>query len=447
MARALARPGAPSESSGAAVRAEAAKLLHAVRADGRSLTDALASSSPLTDARDRALLSELSFGAVRLLPRLEALSDRLLQRPLKPNDRILCSLLMIGLYQLIALRIPDHAAVSATVAATRLLQRPRAVGLINANLRRFQREHTKLLAEVERNDTARWLMPAWLLQRLRAAWPEHWESLVTASNDRAPMFLRVNRQRISTDAYLEQLAAASIEAERLPDQPQALRLVQPVATDALPGFSDGLVSVQDAGAQWAAPLLAPQPGERILDACAAPGGKTAHLIEHTQGPIDLTAIDHSADRLETAQASLRRLGLHARVLVGDATQPEPAWADASYQGILLDAPCSATGVMRRHPDIKRLRCDQDIAPLARVQAKMMDALWDLLEQGGRLLYLTCSVLPEENEMQVTKFIARHSNARELPLPATLGIERVYGRQLLPTEAGPDGFYFALLRKQ
>ena len=447
MGRALARKGAPSELSGAVVRAEAARLLHAVRVDGRSLTEALANSSPLTDARDRALLSELTFGGVRLLPRLEALTDRLLQRPLKANDRILGSLLMIGLYQLLALRIPDHAAVSATVAATRLLQRPRAVGLINASLRRFQRERAELLAQVEQDETAHWLMPTWLLRRLRAAWPEQWQALVAASNGRAPMFVRVNRQRISTDDYVERLAVAGIQAERMPDQPQALRLVQPVATDALPGFNDGLVSVQDAGAQWAAPLLAPQPGERILDACAAPGGKTAHLIEQAQGPIELTAIDISADRLETAQAALRRLGLQARVLVGDATQPEPTWADAAYQGILLDAPCSATGVMRRHPDIKRLRCDQDIAPLTRVQAKMLDSLWDLLDPGGRLLYLTCSVLPEENELQVTEFLARHSNARELPLPVTLGIARPHGRQLLPTEAGPDGFYFALLLKQ
>ncbi len=422
-------------------------MLHAVRADGRSLTDALARSSAPSDARDGALLSELSFGAVRLLPRLEALTERLLQRPLKSNDRILGSLLMIGLYQLIALRIPDHAAVSTTVAATRLLQRPRAVGLINASLRRFQRERDGLLAEVEQIEAARWLMPPWLLHRLRRAWPEQWQAVVTASNGRAPMFVRVNRQRISTDAYLERLAAAGIEAEALPDQPQALRLLQPVPTDALPGFGDGLVSVQDAGAQWAAPLLAPKPGERILDACAAPGGKTAHLIEQAQGPIALTAMDVSADRLETAQASLRRLGLQARVLVGDATQPEPVWADACYQAILVDAPCSATGVMRRHPDIKRLRCDHDIAALTLIQAKMLDSLWSLLEPGGRLLYLTCSLLPDENELQISRFLARQGDARELSLPDRLGIARTHGRQLLPTEAGPDGFYFALLQKQ
>ncbi|WP_416274549.1 16S rRNA (cytosine(967)-C(5))-methyltransferase RsmB [Lamprobacter sp.] len=422
-------------------------MLHAVRADGRSLTDALKTRAAPTDARDRALLSELAFGAVRFLPRLEAITDQLLQRPLKPNDRILGSLLMIGLYQLIELRIPDHAAVSATVAATRLLERPRAVGLINASLRRFQRERAALLAQVERQEAAHWLMPTWLLRRLRAAWPEDWEALVAASNGRAPLFLRVNRPRISTDAYAAQLAAAGLVAESLPNQPQALRLLEPIAAETLPGFSDGLVSVQDAGAQWAAALLAPTSGERVLDACAAPGGKTAHLIEQAKGQIALTAIDISAERLEAVHLNLGRLGLQARVLVGDATQPEPAWADGPYHRILLDAPCSATGVMRRHPDIKRLRSDKDIAPLAEIQARMLETLWALLVPGGRLLYLTCSLLPDENEAQIAKFLKLHSDASELPLPATLGVARSHGRQLLPREAGPDGFYFALLLKR
>ncbi|MFP4495829.1 MAG: transcription antitermination factor NusB [Halochromatium sp.] len=265
----MARSPAPPEPNGAAVRAQAARVLHAVRAEGRSLTDALAASARPADARDEALLSELSFGALRLLPRLEALTEQLLQRPLKPKDRILGSLLMIGLYQLIALRIPDHAAVSTTVAATRLLQRPRAAGLINASLRRFQRERPVLLARAERDEAARWLMPDWLLRRLRAAWPEDWEAIVTASQGRAPMFLRVNSLRTSPGEYAARLRAAEIAVETLADQPQALRLARPVAAQALPGFSAGLVSVQDAGAQWAAPLLSPQPGERVLDACAS----------------------------------------------------------------------------------------------------------------------------------------------------------------------------------
>ncbi|MFP4278740.1 MAG: 16S rRNA (cytosine(967)-C(5))-methyltransferase RsmB [Halochromatium sp.] len=443
----MARSPAPPAPNGAAVRAQAARVLHAVRAEGRSLTDALAASARPADARDEALLSELSFGALRLLPRLEALTEQLLQRPLKPKDRILGSLLMIGLYQLIALRIPDHAAVSTTVAATRLLQRPRAAGLINASLRRFQRERPGLLARVERDEAARWLMPDWLLRRLRAAWPEDWEAIVTASQGRAPMFLRVNPLRTSPGEYAARLRAAEIAVETLADQPQALRLAQPVAAQALPGFSAGLVSVQDAGAQWAAPLLSPQPGERVLDACAAPGGKSAHLLEQAQGRLALTALDASAERLEAVRAQLTRLGLRARVMVGDATRPDPAWADAPYQRILLDAPCSATGVIRRHPDIKRLRREADIGPLAATQARMLDALWPLLQPGGCLLYLTCSLLPEENEAQIAGFLARQRDAVESPLPATLGQARAHGRQLLPTDAGADGFYFARLLKQ
>ncbi|MFP4076815.1 MAG: 16S rRNA (cytosine(967)-C(5))-methyltransferase RsmB, partial [Halochromatium sp.] len=334
-----------------------------------------------------------------------------------------------------------------TVAATRLLQRPRAAGLINASLRRFQREGPALLARAERDEAARWLMPDWLLRRLRAAWPEDWEAIVTASQGRAPMFLRVNPLRTSPGEYAARLRAAEIAVETLADQPQALRLAQPVAAQALPGFSAGLVSVQDAGAQWAAPLLSPQPGERVLDACAAPGGKSAHLLEQAQGRLALTALDASAERLEAVRAQLTRLGLRARVMVGDATRPDPAWADAPYQRILLDAPCSATGVIRRHPDIKRLRREADIGPLAATQARMLDALWPLLQPGGCLLYLTCSLLPEENEAQIAGFLARQRDAVESALPTTLGQARAHGRQLLPTDAGTDGFYFARLLKQ
>ena len=443
----LARAAAQPPSSGALVRAQAAKALHAVCVDGRSLTDALSANAVAADPRDDALLHELSFGALRFLPRLQALSERLLQRPLKPNDRILGSLLMIGLYQLLELRIPDHASVSATVAATRLLQRPRAAGLINATLRRFQRERDQLLAQIEQDDAAHWLMPTWLLHRLRHAWPDEWEAIVAASNGRGPMFLRVNSMRISVAAYLERLAAAGIAAQTQPEQPQALRLSSPTSASSLPGFEAGLVSVQDAGAQWAAAVLAPQRGDRVLDACAAPGGKSAHLLESAAGAIHLTAIDVNAERLETLDANLQRLGLRARLMTGDATQPDSMWADAPYQRILLDAPCSATGVMRRHPDIKALRREQDITALTRTQAAMLEALWPQLEPSGSLLYVTCSLLPEENEAQISAFLRRHNDAAEQPLSERLGIERRHGRQLLPTDEGADGFYFALLTKQ
>jgi 16S rRNA (cytosine967-C5)-methyltransferase len=289
-------------------------------------------------------------------------------------------------------------------------------------------------------------MPSWLLQRLRTAWPEAWEGIVSASNDRAPMFLRINPLRTTTEAYIELLEAAQIEAESLTEPPGALMLRQPTRASALPGFAEGLVSVQDAGAQWAARLLSPSPGERILDACAAPGGKTAHLLELAQDALDLTAIDIRPDRLESLRLNLQRLGLHAQVETGNAEEPDPQWATAPFQRILLDAPCSATGVIRRHPDIKQLRRDGDIAALAATQVQIFDALWKLLAPGGRLLYVTCSVLPDENEDQVAGFLARTPDARELTLPHPVGIARSHGRQLLPRADGSDGFYFALLHK-
>lgn len=440
--RAQVGPG----TSGAVVRARAAEIVQAVRVDGRSLTDLLPGREPADDARDAALLSELSFGTLRFLPRLELLADLLLDRPLKRSDQVVRSLLLVGLYQLLVLRIPDHAAVSATVAATRLLQRPRASGLVNATLRRFQRESTDLLDRAKLDSQARWLMPDWLLGRLRSAWPDDWEAIVAASNDRAPMFLRVNPLRTSTQAYLQTLGAARIEAAPLADQPGALRLTRPVSATALPGFASGTVSVQDAGAQWAAPLLDPRPGERILDACAAPGGKTAHLLELTGNSLDLTAVDARADRLDALRNNLERLGLRAQIRTGNAAAPDADWAATQFQRILLDAPCSATGVMRRHPDIKRLRRDHDIEALAKTQAAMLDALWPTLASCGRLLYVTCSVLPTENEDQIAAFLDRTPGAKEVPLSPPVGLARTHGRQLLPSHDGPDGFYFALLTK-
>ena len=414
-----------------------------MRIGRRSLTEAL---PPTAAGRDAALVRELVSGTLRLLPRLEALASILITRAPKPRDRVVESLILVGLYQLIAMRIPDHAAVSASVSATRVLQRARAGALVNAALRRFQREREALLAQVERDQGARWLMPPWLLQRLRRAYPADWQAIVEASNGRGPMFLRVNRLRCTTADYAARLSACGFMAQTLPGQPEALRLAEPVAAARLPGFADGLVSVQDAGAQWAAALLDPQAGERILDACAAPGGKTAHLLERAAGRLQLTALDVDPARLETVGAALRRLGLEARLVHADATRPTPEWAEPPYQRILLDAPCSATGVMRRHPDIKHLRRPSDIAALTATQAALLDALWGLLAPGGRLLYVTCSLLPEENAEQIAAFRGRHGDAQEDPLPPQLGRAQAHGHQLLPADDGPDGFFFALLSK-
>lgn len=441
---------------GAAVRAAAARVVHAVLVDGQSLTEALNQAdtqrpASAANARDPALMRELATGVLRLRPRLEALATVLLKHPLKPADRVIHALLLVGLYQLLATRIPGHAAVAATVAAATDLGRPWAAGLLNATLRRCAREQDELLARIAADPAVRWLFPGWLLTWLQQAWPEDWQAIVAASNARAPMTLRVNCRRVAPADYAARLVAAEIAAAPLPGLPQALMLDQPLPTSRLPGFAEGLVSVQDAGAQWAARLLDPRPGERVLDACAAPGGKAGALCEQAGGGLDLTAVDSDPARVATLGATLERLGHAAQVLTADAASANPDWPGAPYQRILLDVPCSATGVIRRHPDIKWLRRATDLPALVATQAALLDALWPLLAHGGRLLYATCSLLPEENEEQVRAFLERHPDARALPVPPgfveTAGArERGPGWQLLPTEGGGDGFFYALLGK-
>lgn len=420
--------------------------MQAVREGGRSLTDALEDLPPLADERDRSLVQELAFGVVRQLPRLSAVADRLFDRPPRRGDGDIAALVLVGLHQLASTRVPEHAAVDATVEAARRLGKPRMAGLVNALLRRFQREREALLAGAEATDAGRWLFPDWLLGRLRRAWPEHWTAIVSASNTHPPMTLRVNAMAVSRGDYAAQLTAEGMAARPALHAPEGLTLDRPVPVARLPGFSEGLVSVQDAGAQLAAALLDAAPGERVLDACAAPGGKTAHLLERSGNRLDLTAIDADSKRLDRVRGTLARLHLEATVAQGDAAAPAGAWAEGGYQRILLDAPCSATGVIRRHPDIKWLRRESDVAGLAGLQARMLDALWPLLTPGGTLLYATCSLLPEENDGQVRAFLRRHPDAREIPIDAPWGLPRYPGRQTLPGEDGMDGFYYARLRK-
>ncbi|AGA90042.1 ribosomal RNA small subunit methyltransferase RsmB [Thioflavicoccus mobilis 8321] len=443
-------------TAGAEVRATAARVVQAVRSDGRSLTDALADLPAFTDGRDRALVQEVCFGTLRTLPRLEALSGLLMHRPLQAADQDIAALILVGLYQLAEMRVPVHAAVAATVAAARILGKPRAAGFVNALLRRYLREQASLEARAARQPGVDGLFPQWLQDKLARAWPEHWPAILDASNAPPPMTLRVNRMRTSRKAYAETLAAAGLTARPVAGAPAALMLDAPVPVARLPGFAAGLVSVQDSGAQLAAELLDAHPGERVLDACAAPGGKTAHLLERTANRIALTAIDMDPIRLARVHENLARLGLTAKAVVAaDAgTLPQettaegspPDWATQRYDRILLDVPCSATGVIRRHPDIKWLRRASDLRPLAGQQTRILDAVWPLLEPGGRLLYTTCSLLPEENEDQIAAFLARHPDAMEVPIEATWGLARRRGRQTLPTRRGPDGFYFALLGK-
>jgi 16S rRNA (cytosine967-C5)-methyltransferase len=427
------------------VRAIAARVLGQVLGEGRSLAVALPPALERVAPRDRGLLRELCYGVCRWQPESQMLLDGLLNRPLDPRESVARALLLVGLYQLRHLRIPEHAAVAETVAAARQLGKPWAASLTNAVLRSFLRRRAELLARVEADAEARTAHPRWLLEWLQRDWPDDWPAIVAANNARPPFTLRINRLQCDRDDYRARLTAAGKVANPVAAAATALALAEPVEAAALPGFAEGWVSVQDAAAQLAAPLLDVRSGMRVLDACAAPGGKTAHLLESVPD-LDLTALDQDAERLERVRDNLARLRLDARLVVGDASRPTDWWDGVPYDRILVDASCSATGVIRRHPDIKLLRRETDIAALADRQQAMLTGLWPLLRPGGCLLYATCSVLRRENERVVAAVLAAQPEARERPIVADWGRALVQGRQILPGEAGMDGFYYALLVK-
>ncbi len=435
--------------SGARLRAEAAKAVNAVVAQGRSLDAVLGELEEQINPADRPLLKMLCYGTLRHHFRLRADLRKLLERPLKARDSVIESLLAIGIFQLIDTRIPDHAAVSMTVEAARLLRRPKYAGLINAVLRNFLRQD--IGRQEAGDDESRFNHPAWFIDALRADWPDDWQQILEANNDRAPMWLRVNQNRTTTADYIDRLAQVDDGHGVLSGFIHAIRLAKPVPVAELPGFADGDVSVQDAAAQIAAPWLLMGGGSRILDACAAPGGKTGHLLELASPDSVLTAIELDPERLASIHENLERLRLDATVLAADASKPKEWWDGQPFDRILLDAPCSASGVIRRHPDIKLLRRESDIEALAGLQTRLLDALWPLLAPSGRLLYVTCSVLAAENDAVVGDFLARHSDAREdRVLPnyniRDLMVEKTCGVQVLPGSQGLDGFYFACLER-
>ena len=384
------------KQAGAELRASAALVVDAVITAGRSLDRALQEHTLDVAERDRGLLRLLCYGTLRQHWHLQAWIDSLLSRPLRSRDSSVNALLAVGLYQLSDTRIPDHAVVSETVAATRILHKPKLAGLVNAVLRRFLRD--QLALRPPSKDEAIYDHPQWLIDAFRADWPDDWQAMLAANNDRAPMWLRSNPQHGSAADYVARLAAMDMDAGVFAAAPQAVRLAEPAAVDALPGFAAGHVSVQDAAAQLAAPWLLQDLRGRILDACAAPGGKSGHLKELGRERIDLTCIDNDATRLAGVRDNLERLELNATLCCGDASKPDEWWDGQPFDGILLDAPCSASGVIRRHPDIKHLRRPADIASLAAIQHALLRALWPLLRSGGRLLYVTCSVLAAENDV-------------------------------------------------
>ncbi len=401
---------------------------------------------PIEDPRERALAQELSFGTLRWYFLLEAVLGKLLKQGLRNKDRDIHSLLLVGLYQLLILRTSPHAAVNETVEAVRCSGKRWAVSLVNGVLRSAQRRAAELLASAAREPVARWSHPDWWIAQLRRDWPQHWQQILEADNQRPPMVLRVNRLRSDCPGYLEQLQRAGIVARPLPGAETAVLLDQPVSVDRLPGFRAGLVSVQDAAAQLAAAQLQLAAGQRVLDACAAPGGKTGHILELAPELEALVAIDSDSRRLEKIRDNLARLRLEAKLIAADAGDPQLWWDGSPFDRILLDAPCSASGVVRRHPDIKLLRRCDDLNTLPRQQARLLDALWPLLAPGGILLYVTCSVFRAENSEVLWAFMSRHADVEEIPLAVQWGIAQPVGRQILPGEQGMDGFYFARLTK-
>jgi 16S rRNA (cytosine967-C5)-methyltransferase len=422
------------------LRSMAAQAIEKVVEQGQSLSNILPPLQQKVSDKDKALLQELCFGVLRTLSQQEWLINKLMSRPMTGKQRTIHYLIMVGFYQLLHTRIPPHAALAETVEGAVAIKRPQLKGLINGVLRQFQRQQEELVAEFNQSEQ-RFLHPEWLLKRLKKAYPQQWESIVDANNQRPPMWLRVNRIHHTRDEWLALLEHAEMSGFTHDAYPDAVRLSSPAPVQALPGFDQGWVTVQDASAQGCITWLAPQNGERILDLCAAPGGKTTHILEAAP-QAKVLAVDVDEQRLSRVYDNLKRLGLKAEVKQGDGRTPSQWCGDEQFDRILLDAPCSATGVIRRHPDIKWLRRDRDINELAQLQSEILDAVWPHLKSGGTLVYATCSVLPEENTQQIAAFLKRTPDAA---LHMT-GTDDVPGIQNLPGAEEGDGFFYAKLIK-
>jgi len=439
-----------TKAMGGNVRAVSAEIVDAVVSGGQTLDTAITKNEQRVAANDRSLLRMLCYGTLRHHWRLQEWIDQLVSKPLRKQDRVINALLAVGLYQIVEMRIPDHAVVSETVDGARQLRRPKLAGLVNACLRRFVRDD--LASKSPASDEARWNHPDWLIRRIRKDWPDDWQTILTANAERAPMWLRANASRNSAEDYRQRLQADGLDAELLDAVPDAVRLKEPQAVDKLPGFETGDASVQDAAAQIAARWLLQDVQGRVLDACAAPGGKSGHLLEIGGNKLSLVCVDNDESRTLSIAENLARIGRDATIIAADASKPEEWWDGALFDAILLDAPCSASGVIRRHPDIKLLRRESDLAGLAVLQRRLLEALWPVLAPGGRLLYATCSVLSVENDTVTGRFLADHDDAIENDVLPNNNIRdlmrrKACGYQILPGSAGMDGFYYAALQKK
>lgn len=427
------------------LRLTAANIINAVT-EGRSLSDCLESTlSNLKDSRDRAFVQAICYGVCRFYSRLDFVLSRLLEKPMKAKDSDVHALILVGLYQLMDMRVAQYAAVDETVNATEKLKKPWARGLVNAVLREYLRRKEQIEAEIPEDEEAQYAHPYWLIDALKEAWPNQWEAILAANNEHPAFALRVNQRHLNRDDYLKKLAEKNISAAPISETQHGIVLEEAVAVDELPGFKKGDISVQDGAAQLAAELMMLEPHQHVLDACAAPGGKLMHILE-IEPTANCVAVEKDRNRILSIKDNLARLGFDAKIIHADANDTDTWWDGELFDRILLDAPCSASGVIRRHPDIKLLREDDDIPALAEEQFMLLDALWSLLKPGGILLYATCSIFPEENVEVIKQFLADHADAKEEKIVADWGIACEVGRQILPGMHGMDGFYYARLRK-
>lgn len=429
------------------LRALAARCTFAVVDKGRSLADELPQQLAKIEGKDKGLLQELCYGVLRHLPELEYDVREFIKKPLTGKQRVGHFLMLVGIYQIKYTRIPDHAAFNETVSACKPLKCDHLKGVINGVLRNFQRQQAAQDNQASSNilpDAVAFNHPSWFIKKLQSAYPQQWQAVLNANMQRPPMWLRVNQLHHSVDEYLVLLTNEKIEHLLVDKISGAIRLTEAIDVNKLPGFQLGWVSVQDGAAQQAALLLACQPGDNVLDCCAAPGGKTCHILEYSPQIKSMTAIDIEASRLVRVEENLQRLNLQANVVAADAATPEKWWDGKLFDRILLDAPCSGTGVIRRHPDIKWLRKSQDISALTELQQDILKNIWSLLKPGGTLLYATCSILPEENSEQVQCFINENPDAEHIAITDQVND---IGWQILPNDNSMDGFYYAKLIKK
>jgi 16S rRNA (cytosine967-C5)-methyltransferase len=439
-------------NAAAGARAVAAYAVARILREGVTLDAALRDALSTAPVSISPSVQSLSFGAVRGYFRHEAILAWVLEQKVRSLDVLVRALLSVALFELEDARTPAYAVVDAAVKTAKATDAFRASGLVNAVLRRYLRERAAIDADIARNPCTRHASPVWLCDRIRADWPVRWTQLLAAGDRHAPMWLRVNRLRATTEEYLERLRAAGLGARAETRVPQSIVLDPPVDVHELPGFAEGLVSVQDLGAQCVAFPLALAPGQRVLDACAAPGGKTSLIAEHEPNLALLVGIDIDPNRLERVKANLSRGNLSAQLLTGDAGSPEAWWDGVPFDRILLDAPCSALGVIRRHPDIRLRKSPRDLDKLPQTQARLLESTWELLAPGGRLVYVTCTFTRSENRDVLARFLAHHPGADIVPAESWAGWPGFgeadeFGRQILPGEAGADGFYYAALKKQ